>query len=221
MHRTKKRKHWKEKERRIKMTSTINTQPLMTNQHLTYGSTVREWNLNLKPKIKPWNSKKLGINLSNLYTAYMIANRYGYSFDNIITYLVDQTRIRTDYLEFTPDPRHYLDHQQNPARLKSDLIEFGHQPKLSNETIDQLVAIQLQAGICTVREIIDAMTYQFVHNKNHQIQLTINQSDDIQQAWKTIQNNTITGDYPKLHIADAADITKLGKNMREARNNEQ
>lgn len=199
---------------------TINTQPLMTNQHLHYGSSVREWFVNLKPKLDPWDSKKLGINLKNLYNAYLKANQYGYNFDNIINYLIDQSKIRTDYLEFKPDPRHYLDHQENQAQLKSDLLEFGHKPKLSKENLDQLVAIQLQAGICTVQEFIDAITYQFVNNQDHHIRLIINQNDDTQKSWRLIQNNTITGDYPKAHIANASDITKIGKKVKDLMANE-
>lgn len=188
--------------------TTINTQPLMTNQHLHYPSGPRFWFTDLKKKVDPWDYKALGINIKNLHDAYMVANDYGYNFDNILNYLIDQSRIRTDRLEFTMDPNHYRDDQANPKQLNSDLIEFGHQIRLRPRNLDQLTDIQMVAGICTVQEFLDAVTYQITHNPDHAISLIINQNDDIQKVWRYIQNNTITGDYPKLHVASAHDVVK-------------
>lgn len=155
-------------------TKEINPQPLLESQGLYDHGTPQYWQNNLREKLDPFNPFKLGINYNNFINAYLIANYYGYSFDNIINYLMAQTQINTHELSFTLDTHHTTHDRRDIQELK--------------------------------QELLDAITYQFVHNKDYSIHLYIGQDETTQNDWLNIHQNYVVGNTPKLKVQDANDF---------------
>lgn len=184
----------------------INPQPLLESQGLYDHGTPQYWQKNLREKLDPFNPFKLGINYNNFINAYLIANYYGYSFDNIVNYLMAQTQINTHELSFTLDTHHTTHDRRDIQELKQELLKFGKNLEITETAYGYLQDVEQVAGICTTQELLDAITYQFVHNKDHSIHLYIGQDETTQSDWLNIHQNYVVGNTPKLKVQDANDF---------------
>lgn len=201
----------------------INTQPLMTNQHLTEKyNTPRKMITHEREWYRPWNPEAMGLDLNTWFNAYLIGNHYGYSFDRILEYLIAQIPINDTKLEFNLDPHHTLRDKRDPKIIQAEFKRWGKKPHTTKATWNQIMGIEQGAGICYVPEFLNAVAYQFINNPDHHILLEISQEKEFQEYWNRLKDNSVTGDFSKIplgsaHFQDGNLVLQNGENNESKR----
>lgn len=183
------------------MATDLKYQPLAKYKHLDEkhrNDTLRQTLMTEKQRFHPWSEDGLQLNKLDWINAYLVANIYGYNFDNILRYLIAQARVKTDYLIFEINPRHPRNTQTAPAEFKQTMQKYGHRPKLTEKDLNWLKSLEYVGGFCTPGEFLNAIAHQLV--TNHKVQLFIDQTDTAQKKWNLLAENNITADYPKIPV---------------------